>query len=465
MSPTGCNQRSESSALARTFPTMMPNMTHQDSTSTTTASPTPTGSGHTATSHAFPRAFNRLAQANLAAQAAEQVSLAAVPIVAVLALQAGPTEIGWLAAAQSLPFLLLSIPCGLLADRGSRRLLMIAAEMLRFVAMLGLLLITAMQAVTIPALAVLGFLGATGTVAFTVAAPALIPRLVPSADLSRANGRLELARSLAFAAGPALAGTLVGWAGAPSAFVLASVLAAAAVAWLWSMSADTRPARIHERRPSLELSDGMQFVWQHRLLRPILLCAVVWNLSWFVLQAAYVPHAMSTLRLGASGVGTTLALYGAGMVLGALAAPRLMRSLPFGRVVLIGPAMSVLSAALMLTSAFWPQAWVAALSFFLFGAGPIVWTVSTTTLRQTVTRNERLGRVGALFLTANAGARPLGAALGALVGMWMGGGSNARAITACLVLSFLGFVLQFILIYASNVRTMNELPPHADVVP
>ncbi len=465
--PQGIEVREKSTL--RAFPTMMPTMTHQDSTSTTTASPTPTptptGSSHTATLHAFPRAFNRLAQANLAAQAAEQVSLAAVPIVAVLALQAGPTEIGWLAAAQSLPFLLLSIPCGLLADRGSRRLLMIAAEVLRFVAMLGLLLITAMQAVTIPALAVLGFMGATGTVAFTVAAPALVPRLVRGADLSRANGRLELARSLAFAAGPALAGALVGWAGAPSAFVLASVLAAAALAWLWSMPADARPARINQRRPSQELLDGMQFVWQHPLLRPILLCAVVWNLSWFVLQAAYVPHAMTTLGLGASGVGTTLALYGVGMVLGALTAPRLMRSLPFGRVVLIGPAMSVLSAALMLASVFWPQAWVAALSFFLFGAGPIVWTVSTTTLRQTVTRNERLGRVGALFLTANAGARPLGAALGALVGMWMGGGDNARAITACLVLSFAGFVLQFILIYASNVRTMNELPPRADGVP
>lgn len=420
----------------------------------------------------LPAPFRRLANANLAAQAAEQVSLAAVPIVAVMALQAGPREIGWLAAAQSLPFLLLSIPCGLLADSGSRRGLMLAGEVLRLLAMLGLLAVTALHAVSLPWLAVLGFLGATGTVAFTVAAPALVPRLVAPGALGRANGRLELARSLAFAGGPALAGAVVAWAGAPSAFVLASVLAAAAVAWLASMPDDraagatsalaATPGRPPPRHPLADLREGMHFVWRHALLRPVFLCAVVWNISWFVLQAAFVPHAMTRLQLGASGVGTTLALFGVGMVLGALAAPTLMRRLPFGRVVLIGPATSVVAGALMAASAFWPQPALAALSFFLFGAGPIVWTVSTTTLRQTVTHNERLGRVGALFLTANAGARPLGAALGALVGTLLGGTGDARAITACLLIAAAGYVLQFVLIAASAMPRLRDLPARVD---
>lgn len=412
----------------------------------------------------LPLAFLRLAHANLAAQAAEQVSLAAVPIVAVMVLQAGPREIGWLAAAQSLPFLLLSIPCGMLADNGSRRALMIAGEVLRTLAMLGLLLISAFQAVSFPALAALGFLGATGTVAFTVAAPALVPCLVGPAALGRANGRLELARSLAFAAGPALAGTLVAWAGAPAAFVLASALAAAAVAWLLALPGDTAAPQGGMRHPVAELREGMRFVWVHPLLRPIFLCAVIWNVSWFVLQAAYVPHAMTNLQLGASGVGTTLALYGVGMVLGALAAPALMHKLPFGPVVLIGPATSVLAAVLMAASAIWPQAWLAALSFFLFGAGPIVWTVSTTTLRQTVTPNERLGRVGALFLTANAGARPLGAALGALIGTLLGGVGDGAAITVCLMIAATGYGLQFVIVLGSSVRHLRTLPSRADAV-
>ena len=148
---------------------------------------------------ALPPLFSRLAGANLAAQAAEQVSLAAVPIVAVLALQAGPSEIGLLATAQTLPFLLLSIPTGLLADRVSKRRLMAVGEALRTLAFVGLLLAGALGGLSISVLAALGFVGATGTVAFSVAAPALAPTLVPRGLLAAANGRLELARSAAFA--------------------------------------------------------------------------------------------------------------------------------------------------------------------------------------------------------------------------------------------------------------------------
>jgi MFS family permease len=144
---------------------------------------------------ALPRPFVRLAWANLAAQSAEQLSLAAVPIVAVLALGAGAGEIGALGVAQTLPYLLLSIPFGLLADRTSRRRLIVLAEGLRALTLVGLMLAVATGHLSLGLLAVLGFLGAVGTVGFSVAAPALVPALVPRAALARANGRLELART------------------------------------------------------------------------------------------------------------------------------------------------------------------------------------------------------------------------------------------------------------------------------
>src|SRR5262249_46940037 len=161
-----------------------------------------------------PQALATLSWTNLAAQSAEQISLAAVPIVAVMALNAGPGQIGLLTAAQTLPFLLLSLPAGVLADRWSRSRLMVLAEGLRAASLLGLLLFVAFGGLSLPALALLGFIGATGTVGFNVAAPALVPTLVPRDELPRANARLELARSIAFAAGPAVAGALVSWAGA-----------------------------------------------------------------------------------------------------------------------------------------------------------------------------------------------------------------------------------------------------------
>lgn len=400
----------------------------------------------------LPPSFHALSGANLAAQSAEQISLAAVPIVAVLMLGAGPGEIGLLATAQTLPFLLLSIPFGLLADRRSRRRLMLLAEAVRALSLIGLVAATAGGVMSLALLAVLGFIGAAGTVAFSVAAPALVPSLVAREQLAAANGRLELARSAAYAGGPALAGALVAWAGAPSAFVIATLLSGAALLALRRLIEPPRqPAA--PRHVGAELREGAAFVWQHTLLRPILLTAVVWNLSWFVLQAAYVPHAVRALGLSAQGVGFTLACYGGGMVIGALLASRLLARIEFGAAIVLGPAISVAAAFVMAATLLWPQGWLAALSFFLFGVGPIVWTITSTTLRQTLTPGAMLGRVTAMFLAVNTGARPLGAALGGLLGV-LGGEA------ACLIAAAIGFVLQALLISLSPVRRLEALPAH-----
>jgi predicted MFS family arabinose efflux permease len=401
----------------------------------------------------LPRSFTALAWSNLAAQSAEQLSLAAVPLVAVLALGAGAGEIGTLAAVQTLPFLLLSIPLGLLADRFSRRRLMLAAEGLRAVSLLAMLAMVVSGHLSIAWLAVLGFVGAVGTVGFSVAAPALVPVLVRADLLARANGRLELARSAAFAAGPALAGALVAWAGASAAFVLASVLSVAAVGLLWRLAEPAR-APAPPRHPMLEIKDGALFVWRQTFLRPMLLTGVAWNISWFVLQAAYVPYAVRVLGLSAQTVGITLGTYGAGMVVGALLASRLLAALPFGRAIQLGPAVSVLAAATMVATLYLPTGVLAALSFFLFGVGPIIWTITSTTLRQSVTPGTMLGRVSSVFLTVNAGARPIGAALGGWVGASWGE-------PACLWLALAGFVLQALVIFGSSVAGLQRLTTRA----
>ena len=402
---------------------------------------------------ALPRSFTALAGSNLAAQSAEQLSLAAVPLVAVLALGAGPGEIGTLAAVQTLPFLLLSIPLGVLADRVSRRRLMVWAEALRALSLIALLAMVVTGQLSIAGLAVLGFAGAVGTVGFSVAAPALVPALVPRELLGRANGRLELARSAAYAGGPALAGALVAWAGASAAFVIAAVLSACAVLLLWGLSEPARAAA-PQRHPLLEIRDGAQFVWRQAYLRPMLLTGVAWNISWFVLQAAYVPYAVRALGLGAQAVGLTLAGYGAGMVVGALLASRVVGAMPFGRAIQLGPIVSVLAAAAMVATLVMPSGVLAAVSFFLFGVGPIVWTITSTTLRQSITPDRMLGRVSSVFLAVNAGARPVGAALGGLVGATWGE-------PACLWLALAGFVLQAWIILASSLNGLRGLPAPA----
>jgi predicted MFS family arabinose efflux permease len=395
-------------------------------------------------------AFRLLAAANLCAQSAEQLSLAAVPLVAVLALGSGAGEIGLLGAMQTLPFLLLSIPVGLLTDRVPRRRVMLASETLRAISLFLLLLMVATSSISFVPLAGLGFIGALGTVGFTVAAPAIVPALVPPSQHAYANGRLELARSAAYAGGPALAGALVAWAGASWAFVLAVMLSAAAVLLLWRLAEPPR-ARAPARHALLEIREGAQFVWSDTLLRPILLTGMAWNIAWFVLQAAYVPYAVRFLGLSAQAVGVTLGCYGAGMVVGALLARRVIAVMPFGRAIQLGPAVSVLAIAAMLGTLAVPSGVLAGLSFFLFGAGPIVWTISTTTLRQAITPGAMLGRVGSVFLTVNAGARPVGAGIGAVIGSLWGE-------PACLWMAAAGFVLQAAIILVSSMNGLQRLP-------
>src|SRR3954453_3601218 len=312
----------------------------------------------------LPSTFNRLAWSNLAAQSAEQIALAAAPIVAVLMLGVGEGQTGLLQTALTLPFALFAIPAGLLADRFSRRTLMAGSEAARAAALLGILVLIWLKLLTLPLLSLLGFAAVCGTVAYSVAAPALVPSLVTSQQLPAANARIELARTIAFAAGPALGGALVGWMGAAPAFGFAAALSVIAVVLLSGIYEPAR-APAPRRHPLQETKEGAVFVMRHDLLRPVFITQFIFNTASFLLLAVFVPYAVHRLGLSATGVGTTLAMTGVGMVLGALLATRVINRLPFGVVIGLGPVTGFVAASLMALTALVPTPLLAGLSFFL----------------------------------------------------------------------------------------------------
>jgi len=397
----------------------------------------------------LPPTFNRLAWSNLAAQSAEQVALAAAPIVAVLLLGVGEGQTGLLQTALTLPFILFAIPAGLLADRISRRWLMAAAEALRAASLVGTLVLIWLGLLTLPLLALLGFVAVCGTVAYSVAAPALVPSLVSPDLLPAANARIELARTIAFASGPALGGVLVGWVGAAPAFGFAAALSVIAVVLLSGMYEPARAAA-PRRHPLQEIKEGAAFVLHHALLRPVFVTQFIFNTGSFLVLAVFVPYAVRHLGLSAIGVGTTLAMYGVGMVVGALLATRVMRQLAFGTVIGLGPVTGFVAAGVMALTTFIPSPWLAGLSFFLLGVGPILWVISTTTLRQSVTPPRLLGRVSAINIMSY-GARPVGAALGAVIGGVFGA-------EACLYLAVAIFGAQALVILMSPAVSLASQP-------
>ncbi len=198
---------------------------------------------------------------------------------------------------------------------------MASAEALRAVALLAILALIGLGALTLPWLALLGFVAVCGTVVYSVAAPSLVPSLVAPKLLSAANARIELARTVAFAGGPALGGMLVGFVGAAAAFGCAAALSIVAVVLL---SGIYEPARMQppRRKPMQDIAEGLRFVAHHPLLRPVFVTQLIFNTASFLLLAVFVPYAVRHLGLSAAGVGLTLSMVGVGMVVGALIATR-----------------------------------------------------------------------------------------------------------------------------------------------
>lgn len=290
-----------------------------------------------------------LSHANLAAQFSEQMTLAVIPIVAVIALGASAEQTASLQAATTLPFLLLSLPAGVLADRYRRKPLMVATELLRALALLGLFALFRAHLLTLPALGMLGFAMATGTVVFGAAAPSLVAALIDPADLLTANRRLEIARSIAFTAGPALGGLLAGWASGTLAFAAAFVLSLASVYCLTRLPAEA--PRVASRRHFVhELAEGVRFITRSPYLRPIVATAFVFNTSWYLLLAIFAYYAIHSLAFSAQAVGIALGVYGFGMVCGAFGYRRVAKRLSFGRQIVLGPACAAIASLLMVAT-------------------------------------------------------------------------------------------------------------------
>jgi MFS family permease len=402
----------------------------------------------------LPARFTRIAWSSVLTQFAEQIALVAAPLAAVLILGAGATETALLQVAQTLPFLLLAIPFGLIVDRSSPKRVLVASETLRGLTLTGTVALILMDSLTFEALLILGFVGAIGTLGASVAIPSTVPQLVPRGRLMDANQWLELGRSIAFISGPVIAGAIVSLAGAEAAFVVAAIACSAAVALLARIDiARTPPSP--SRRIIGEIADALRFVISHNLLRPMVVTSMVFNVGWFLIQSVFVVYALRSLGMTPATVGTAMGVFGVGMVSGALAARPLSKRISLGRMSVIGPVCGFVGAVLLVATLWLPSPVIALVSFFLFGFGPVLWSISTTSLRQSVTPSRMIGRVSSLLVVSTYGARPIGAGLGALIAAVWG-------MEWCIAVAAVVFAAQLVVVLVSRLPAVQGLPVSED---
>lgn len=394
--------------------------------------------------------FYKLSFSNLFAQFAEQMALAAAPIIAVLFLEADAKDTAWLQTSQTLPFLLFSIPLGVLADRIARRNIMIGAEMVRAASCAIIIFLLFTDRLNFYALAILGFAGAIGTVGYNVASPGYVPTIIDKTELLKANSWLELARSLAYSLGPALGGSLVAQTGASPVYVLATIFSSLALILMLSLPTDNLDKPIKRTSIIRGLCDGAGFIYGHKLLWHVFMTALFFNIASFIMQGVFVAYAVQDLDMNATSIGFALGCAGFGMVAGILTLKIIQHRFSFGLLIIIGPLSATLAMAIILLTFLFPYFVLTYFAYFLFGFGPVIWSIMTTSLRQVVTPDQFLGRVSALLATATYGARPLASAIAALTAGWFG-------VKICLLLSFAGFIIQLAIISFSPVAKIKSL--------
>src|SRR5919106_1186407 len=207
-----------------------------------------------------------------------QITMIALPLVAVLTLDAGPLAVGVLAAAGWAPHLVLSLGVGEWIDRrSSKRRALVWADVLRAATLATIPLAYAVDALTLAHLFVVALAVGSLTVVFDLAYATFLPLVVPREDVVEAQGRMSVSRSASYIGGRALGGALVQALTAPVA------LAADALSFLGSALFVSR-ARVAEPEPEVaegtlwsRLGVGLRFVFTHPLLRAGVLCTSTIN--------------------------------------------------------------------------------------------------------------------------------------------------------------------------------------------
>lgn len=371
----------------------------------------------------FSRDFTRFAAANAVTQLGTQITFVALPLTAMLALNAGAFQLGLLTAAEMIAFLVIGLPVGVWVDRMRRRPILVWADLIR-----GLALLTIPAAAWLHVLSLAQLYGvalAVGfcTVFFDVAHMSFLPSIVTKEQLERGNSILQTTITSSTLVGPGLGGALVNLVTAPIAILADAVSYLVSGLLLWRVRAEERlPAPARERRNlRREVVEGIRQVAGDPVLRTIAILGGFVQLGngvWNVGQPLYL---IKDLGVAPGVYGLMISIAVAGSLVGATYAPRVIARFGTGRAMV---GSSLLTAVFYLPVALTAQGWRLALfpAFLLLSGLPsMVFNIAQISYRQRTTPEHLLGRVNASMRFLMWSALPVGGLIGGALGEWAGG--------------------------------------------
>lgn len=343
----------------------------------------------------------------------------ALPLLAA-ALTRDPVSVAGIVIASNAPWLLFSVIGGAIIDRVDRRRLALRVSVLRGLVVLGLGLAVITGSASITLIYAIAFLQGLGEVFSDNAAFAMLSSVVDSANLKRANGRLEAGLVVANDfAGPALGAYLFTLAAALPFLVDGLSFAVAGVLFLGIPSSGpaAQTDSTSKRRLWLDIREGVQWLWFRPTLRNLSIMAALTNLALQATFSIVVLYALEIHDLSESGFGLLISIAGVGGLLGAIVAPRFAEKTGL-RVIVFGTLFTAAVANLVIGAA-GSIVLVGAMMTVVFACGS-TWNVVTNSFRQAQVPDRLLGRVQGAHRLLSWGCIPVGSLLGGVLGRVVG---------------------------------------------
>lgn len=384
-----------------------------------------------------------------------QITLLALPLCAVLLLHATPAQMGLLVALENLPYLLFSLPAGVLLDRSRRLPVMMASDVMLATALASVPVAWWLGVLSMPWLFAVGFIMGVGSVVGGSAEQIFLTFLVGRDGLVAARAKFGTTDAASRLLGPGLAGILIQVLGAPFA-ILFNV--SAFVISLWNLTRirarEPKPAFIPSH-PVRAIAEGLHFIWRHPLLRTLGWTAAVWNLLFSGYMALQVLFATRVLGLSPGMLGTAQMLGGLGMLAGSLAMTPLSKRIGSGATILVGLCGTVIAFALLPcvpTEA--GSRTVTALAYgcvvFFLDLGALLFFMPYISLRQRVTPDAMLGRMTSTMRFLGVAGSPIGALLAGLAAGQIG----VRAALAGVAAG--GMLLAVTMVFGTQLRHVKD---------
>ena len=399
-------------------------------------------------------AFRRFWTAQTVSYLGDQVTMIALPLIAVLTLDATAAEMGLLTAAGALPNLLFALHAGAWIDRrGRRRTTMIATDVLRAVLLASVPVAYWLDALTLAQLYAVAFLAGSLAVVFAVCANSLFASLVPRERFVEGTSLVRGSYSFSWVAGPSAGGLLVQLLSGPAALVADAASFVASAFLLGSIAPSEPPGDAAARG---HIREGLRFVARTPGLQAKFVSGAVVNFFHTIYFTLLFLFAARELGLSAGTIGLAL---GAGAV-GALAGSAI--AAPTSRRIGLGPAFLLGSflfpAALLLVPLAGGPAWLAfgllVVAELGSGVGLMLDDICGGVIQQALTPDRLRSRVQGAYMALNFGVRPLGALAGGALGGWLG-------LRPTLWLAAAGGVAGAVLLLPSPLPRMRDLPAEA----